>query len=481
MNVRVDLQEAIRDGMEVVFKSPVDCSQVSGLILYYPENGATSSKEFAFADAHGNNVGDIDHLFAENVVVKVILDVTSGMAFVQNADTNAYIERTFAKVDDVCIIPAVSGETISVADASGLPLKGLKIHGNTTQNGTPSPASPVELVSPGNGGNIKLSVTGKNLIDCAEATAVYRRYVNIPAALQPGTYTISGIVESTDTDAEVCNVGFDGGSETGGVAYVSLRRNVRNAATVTLHNPVSTVFFNASDISDHSKDDTLTLREIQLEPGTKATDYEPYQGQSLTVHTPNGLYGIDDAKDEIDLAGGVQIQRIKEVVFTGDEVWQTFPDYPHLFYTMTGIQAARNSRVLCSHFPYDPGGLMEGRNGCRFTANGNSQFYISSALHTSVADFKAWLKENPVTMQCILAEPVETPLSDDEVSAFDGLHSYYPNTTVYNDADAYMNVWYVADTKTYVDNHTGGGGSVPLETIVEAVLAALPKWEGGSY
>ena len=83
----------ISDGTEVVFRSPVDCSQVTGLVVYY--NGG--NKEFAFADAHGNNVGDIDHLFAENVVVKVILDVTHAMAFVQNADTNAYIERTFIK------------------------------------------------------------------------------------------------------------------------------------------------------------------------------------------------------------------------------------------------------------------------------------------------------------------------------------------------------------------------------------------------
>ena len=96
MNIRVDLNYAIKDGMEVVFRSPVDCSQVTGLILYYPENGNTASKEFVFADAHGNNVGDIDHLFAENVVVKVILDVAAGMAFVQNADTNAYLEGRFA-------------------------------------------------------------------------------------------------------------------------------------------------------------------------------------------------------------------------------------------------------------------------------------------------------------------------------------------------------------------------------------------------
>ena len=100
MNIRVDLNTPIKDGMEVPFRSPVDCSQVTGLtVCYRAEDGNTASKEFAFADAHGNNVGDIDHLFAENVVVKVILDVTTGMAFVQNADTNAYLEGRFAALE----------------------------------------------------------------------------------------------------------------------------------------------------------------------------------------------------------------------------------------------------------------------------------------------------------------------------------------------------------------------------------------------
>ena len=97
-NIRVDVNYTISDGAGIVFRSPVDCSAITGLIVYYPAgDGNTTSMEFALADAHGNNVGDIDHLFAENVVVKVILDVTTGMAFVQNADTNAYIERTFIK------------------------------------------------------------------------------------------------------------------------------------------------------------------------------------------------------------------------------------------------------------------------------------------------------------------------------------------------------------------------------------------------
>lgn len=100
-NIRVDINYTIQDGSEVVFRSPVDCSQVTGLIVYYPgDNEIQTSKEFALADAHGNNVGDIDHLFAENVVVKVILDTTTNMAFVQNADTNAYLEKRFRELDE---------------------------------------------------------------------------------------------------------------------------------------------------------------------------------------------------------------------------------------------------------------------------------------------------------------------------------------------------------------------------------------------
>ena len=100
-NIRVDLDYMINDGSSVVFRSPCDCTEITGLIVYYiAADGKQTSKEFALADAHGENVGDIPHLFAENVVVKVILDVTSGMAFVQNADTNAYLEGRFAELEE---------------------------------------------------------------------------------------------------------------------------------------------------------------------------------------------------------------------------------------------------------------------------------------------------------------------------------------------------------------------------------------------
>ena len=121
MNIIVDLNYAITDGTEVVFRSPVDCSEITGLIVYYPENGVTASKEFALADAHGENVGIINNLFAENVVVKVILDVKNSMAFVQNADTNAYLEGRFAELVDRMgtIIHPMTGDDFGDYASSG--------------------------------------------------------------------------------------------------------------------------------------------------------------------------------------------------------------------------------------------------------------------------------------------------------------------------------------------------------------------------
>lgn len=96
-NIRVDSAVTIFDGQTLTFKSPADCSQVTGLIVYYPDRLETASKVFQLTDANGNNVGNINNLFAADAIVKVVLDVDESKAFVQNADTNAYLEAELAK------------------------------------------------------------------------------------------------------------------------------------------------------------------------------------------------------------------------------------------------------------------------------------------------------------------------------------------------------------------------------------------------
>ena len=52
----------------------------------------------------------------------------------------------------------------------------------------------------------------------------------------------------------------------------------------------------------------------------------------------------------------------------------------------------------------------------------------------------------------VLREPIETPLTAEEITAFKALRTNHPNTTILNDAGAWMSVKYNADTKTYVEN-----------------------------
>lgn len=95
-NVKVTLDYQINDGMSLTFKAPCDCTEVTGLKIYYPtlteETTTSTSKTFTFKDAHGNDLANIGNLFTTGAYVKVILDITNGYAYIQNADTNGYLE-----------------------------------------------------------------------------------------------------------------------------------------------------------------------------------------------------------------------------------------------------------------------------------------------------------------------------------------------------------------------------------------------------
>ena len=96
--IRIDMNTTPSNGRSLTFKSPADCSNITGLIVYYPNGETTSSKEFKFVDSHGVDVGKgTVSLFAKNAFVKIIFDTDNGLAFVQNADTNDYLEGKLAE------------------------------------------------------------------------------------------------------------------------------------------------------------------------------------------------------------------------------------------------------------------------------------------------------------------------------------------------------------------------------------------------
>ena len=100
-NIRVDVDYTIADGAELLFYAPCDFANISGLKVYYPgADAGIVSHEFTFQDAHKNDLSNLDNLFAEGACVKVILSLTNSTAYIQNADTNAYLEGRFDEFVD---------------------------------------------------------------------------------------------------------------------------------------------------------------------------------------------------------------------------------------------------------------------------------------------------------------------------------------------------------------------------------------------
>lgn len=101
--IRVSIEHAAYDGMEIKFKSPVDCQEITKLRVEYPGVGNSSVfEDYAFVDALGQDLGEINELFSAGAIVKVVLDrsVEDGIykAFVQNAATSAYLETQLTEL-----------------------------------------------------------------------------------------------------------------------------------------------------------------------------------------------------------------------------------------------------------------------------------------------------------------------------------------------------------------------------------------------
>lgn len=102
--INLTLEHEIVNGETVTFEAPCDCSAVDGLRVTYPTESGEETKEFCFRDAHNNDLADLGNLFAEGAVVKVILRTTTGCAYIQNADTNGYLESILSEMSSVRIV-----------------------------------------------------------------------------------------------------------------------------------------------------------------------------------------------------------------------------------------------------------------------------------------------------------------------------------------------------------------------------------------
>ena len=91
-NIKITVDGPLMDGHKITFKAPCSCMAVEKLDVRYVEDNTQKSRLFTMKDSHGNNLTGLGNLFSEGAYVNVVLDTNFGFAYLQNADTNAYIE-----------------------------------------------------------------------------------------------------------------------------------------------------------------------------------------------------------------------------------------------------------------------------------------------------------------------------------------------------------------------------------------------------
>lgn len=190
-------------------------------------------------------------------------------------------------------------------------------------------------------------------------------------------------------------------------------------------------YFIKTVISDNV-DITPNKNEIQIEEGTVATPYEPYQSNKKDILLSElgfdeGLRGLNDSiYDELNDTKNKAIKRIDKYIVTGDEEWQSSRTFDteiikFFFVNIPKASISSSSINMCNNFPSYPTNFRDiiknkDGEGC-FVGDNNSsllQFYIrKDKLETQdIAGFKKWLKTNLTTIYYELAEPVETPLNE---------------------------------------------------------------------
>lgn len=94
--IKVTSRCDIYDGMSITFRAPCDSSEVEGLNVY-DTNGMQS---FTFYDSGGYSTAGVTFFFPD-AYVTAVLDTSNGVAFIQNAESNCYLENLFKQKRDV--------------------------------------------------------------------------------------------------------------------------------------------------------------------------------------------------------------------------------------------------------------------------------------------------------------------------------------------------------------------------------------------
>lgn len=178
--------------------------------------------------------------------------------------------------------------------------------------------------------------------------------------------------------------------------------------------------------------------------------------QTLTINTPNGLCGIpvdtggnytDSAGqqwicDEIDFERGVFVQRVKkDTVKTLDKLHETNDRGRYAEWGIFSSYATADVKSIIAIAPYFTWGHPQPLKWV--SAVNDKGLYISPPQNTdyTVDTLKSYLTPLlPFEVCGVLATPIETPLTEEELAAYKSIKSYPHYTHIQSEAEIKVNL-----------------------------------------
>ena len=336
------------------------------------------------------------------------------------------------------LIGTETGNPIAVDDAFPAPLCGLTVYGRSTQDGTPTQDAPVPIVSAGDGGSVVVKVTGKNLFPVVTNANLSK--INKPTGGVRYGYVFYVPAQSSVTASGNADIGtncFVGDFDIKTQTYTQKAQLVSEKGGVyaaTLQSGWYVIYI----ANDYLPTILIKLNDakIQLEIGTEATVYEPYREQLLTLPTPTGLPGIPVTSggnytdqsgqqwvcDELDLERGVKVQRVNAVDLSTCTVTGT---------TEFAVTKRLSIRLPIRGRDYKTEALCNKLQFLVSFSNDTPHFYVDTSNAQVFIPIGAKNpEEGEYILLYVLATPIETPLTPDEIAAYKALTAYGPDTVV---------------------------------------------------
>ena len=334
-------------------------------------------------------------------------------------------------------------ENPCVTDSYVGDFRNLKFYGKSTQDGTPTPTTPVEITSID---KIDCKVIGKNLFDVeylrkTQDSWQQDSYYYLPIKVKKGLKFSFSIKKRLAPGLPFfCLLGQQKGvtdNAYGWIYHNSVQNLIKQNGTFVAKEDV--IYLNFSVAKEQSNINSLfenIFNDLQIEIYYEPTSYEPYKEQHIQYTPPKPLYSTLDGKiaDEVDIVNGVYrynmtsytmnninglikgTEQVKTVCFRLEAYDLNI--CPQHNVNVVGCNKFNmiNDKTDVEHFYND---VFE--NKVRFI-----YIYINKERlkDVSVEGFKEWLKNNPLTFVYSIKTPTTEPIPQETINQLKSLKTY---------------------------------------------------------